>query len=99
MPATFVNGKTFKPSGKTKSKVLIGSQQFELDFLVVENFPYNVLLGLNFCEVSNACIDWRVNKILVGDDSFDLPRHFIEEPQQSARCAQRAVVPKQRKAK
>ena len=79
------NNSLVNPDGKTEIEVKIQEQVLNVEALVVNNFPYQLLLGLQFCEQSGLIIDFNSKNVNVCGTNYFLPPKFYNHPIQPVR--------------
>ena len=79
--------------GETEIEIKLNNEIIKIRALVVENFPYNLLLGIQFCEQSVTIIDFKSKNVSVCGNNFYLPPKF-KNYQLIARTARDLRIPK-----
>ena len=64
------DGRTSKVTDGLTLKLLIGSSEFDVDFVIVETFPYSLLLGLEFILSTDVHILPNKNEIWIAGARF-----------------------------
>lgn len=88
-----VNGSLIQPKGEIDLHVTVADKTIKLTFVIVNHFPHDVLLGLDFCTQSEAEINFRTKNLTVLDSIFPISLDFFAEKDKFARCGRATTIP------
>ncbi|RWS04997.1 hypothetical protein B4U79_18337 [Dinothrombium tinctorium] len=89
-----VNGATVKPKGKVKFQILIGDRFYDVCALIVQNFPYDILLGNEFCASENVIIDFKTKKIKIKSFEYPIDDSFFTSTSSFVNVPEDTVIPR-----
>lgn len=81
-----VDGKCVTPKSQVSFPINIGSISYFITAIIVPNFSFNLLLGMNFMQEFGVQIDFKTGEVLIGDTIVYLPRTFKGEQRKSLRA-------------
>ena len=88
------NGTVTPAKRQATTSIKIGSASYDVCLIVIDEFPYDVLLGLDFILCYDTSINSREGEVWIGETCFELPSpKFRTQHRNICRNEVRTVIP------
>ena len=87
------NGNTVIPAGTVKFKIEIGKGTYDIECCVLESFPYDILLGMEFLMSVETIIYTGRKELWIGDAKFAMDGNIRETDGKPLRTRKRVHLP------